>query len=115
VKWCTASGLLCRRSAGVLKLPDCVPSAWSLILLDIKGEVGVPRVARLADRAWGGWRRVGDVPSLELEYAVGAGRKVYLESKGIETKQVSELGGRVDWGGIRAEPKVWTKVGWNMG
>ena len=39
---------------------------------------------------------MGDVPSLEQEYAVGAGRKVYLESKGIETKQASELGGRVD-------------------
>jgi len=39
---------------------------------------------------------VGDVPSLEQEYAVGAGRKVYLVSKGIETKQASELGGRVD-------------------
>ena len=79
----------------MLRLPDCVPSAGSLILLDItKG--GVPRVARLADRAWGGWRRVGDVPSLEQEYAVGAGRKVYLVSKGIETKQASELGGRVD-------------------
>ncbi len=61
-----------------------------------KGEVGVPRVARRADRAWGGWRRVGDVPSLEQEYAVGVGRKVYLESKGIETKQASELGGCVD-------------------
>ena len=61
-----------------------------------KGEVGVPRVARLADRAGGGWRRVGDMPSLELEYAVGAGRKVYLESKGIETKQASELGGCVE-------------------
>lgn len=58
---------------------------------------------------------VGDVPSLELGYAVGAGRKVYLESKGIETKQASELGGRVDSGGIRAEPKAWTKVGWNRG
>ncbi len=58
---------------------------------------------------------MGDVPSLEQEYAVGAGRKVYLESKGIETKQASELGGRVDWGGIRAEPKAWTKVGWNRG
>ena len=80
-----------------------------------KGEGGVPRVARLVDRAWGGWRRVGDVPILEQEYAVGAGRKVYLESKGIETKQASELGGRVDWSGIRAEPKVWTKVVWNRG
>ena len=36
-------------------------------------------------------------------------------SKWIETKQASELGGRVDWGGIRAEPKAWTKVGWNRG
>ena len=53
--------------------------------------------------------------SLEQEYAVGVGRKVYLESKRIETKQASELGGRVDWGGIRAEPKAWTKVGWNRG
>ena len=57
----------------------------------------------------------GDVPSLELEYAVGAGRKVYLVSKGIETKETSELGGRVDWGRIRVEPKVWTKVGRNRG
>ena len=58
---------------------------------------------------------MGDVPSLEQEYTVGAGRKVYLASKGIEIKQASELGGRVDWGGIRAEPKAWTKVGWNRG
>ena len=58
---------------------------------------------------------MGNVPSLEQEYAVGAGRKVYLESKGIETKQASELGGCVDSGGIRAEPKAWTKVGWNRG